>query len=217
MFQSMLNHCHRSLQNTARRQPEDSQTLAMQFGHMNVASRAAKNFRGTVQGRTARWCYGKPAGLLTGGMSVWPAMAGSLGGPTRTRRLPRPSAEANASRGGGPLAACMQPLPGRGVADTLSRPAGGRPACAGGRPHVQEARKAIWRTPHHADAEAHCACASSSMHAHGRGGTARPEQGGSYRLATGHIHNTSLFASRAARSARLTPHAYGKGGQTGQW
>ena len=70
--------------------------------HMNVASRAAKNFRGTVQGRTARWCYGKPAGLLTGGMSVWPAMAGSLGGPTRTRRLPRPSASANASRGGGP-------------------------------------------------------------------------------------------------------------------
>ena len=64
--------------------------------------------------------------------------------------------------------------------------------------------KAIWRTPHHADAETHCA--SSSTHAHGREGTARAEEGGSNRLATGHVHHTrGLSSSLVAvlRCARL--------------
>ena len=170
---------------------------------MNVAVRAAKNFRGTVQGHWWHECVACH-GRLARGAYPHSAFASAFGrGKRLARRRP-------------PLAACMQPLPGRGVADTLSRPAGGRPACAGGRPHVQEARKAIWRTPHHADAESHCAsrqldaCARSGRH---REAGARRE----LQLATGHAHHTSLFASRAARSARLTPHAYGKGGQAGQW
>ena len=132
-------------------------------------------------------------------------------GPSCTRRGPRPSASASALRGGGPSSrhACSCGLV--VVSHTESRPAGGRP-------HVQEEgrmcrSKAIWRTLHHADAETHCA--SSSTHAHGREGITRPEEGGSYRLATGYHtrgFSSSLVAGRAARSARYDTCTRGRAG-----